>query len=86
MKKDCIDDFIDSWSRWDGVNKQDDFTWNYRLRNAGYYGIKLNDIKEWNEVLVWCNENIGRAHYGWSGTTFWFKTEKDAALFALKWS
>lgn len=50
------------------------------------------------EMQVWCRENIGaggyiyRDHFKWTietafgNSTFKFKNEKDATLFALKWS
>jgi hypothetical protein len=30
---------------------------------------------------------VGHQHYAWTGTsTFWFETERDAIMFALRWS
>ena len=63
---------------------------NYRaiLDKAGYYSVLLNASghTQWKEVHKWCNEHIGHDNYTWTGSRFWFDTEKDAMLFTLKWS
>jgi hypothetical protein len=34
----------------------------------------------------WCEQQFGKDHYAWTGSTFWFETEKDATLFGLRWA
>jgi hypothetical protein len=34
----------------------------------------------------WCEQQFGKDHYAWTGSTFWFETKKDATLFGLRWA
>lgn len=67
------------------VGKMPDIKWADTLRNAGYHSVRIS-MSRWTDVHPWCNENFGEEHYTWTGTSFWFETEQDAILFALKWS
>ena len=56
---------------------------------AGYYPVKLGMlglVGEWQECHQWCRDYIGEGHYSWTGSTFWFETEKAAIWFALRWA
>jgi hypothetical protein len=44
------------------------------------------NTQRWSEIHRWCSDQFGSAHYSWTGSTFWFEDEKDAILFALRWS
>lgn len=95
MKLDRIQDFIRAWKEWDKVDDrgQDGEStqpfWNLRFQDAGYYGIEPSreSIRyHWQEMHQWCERQFGCEHYAWTGSTFWFETEQDAVLFALRWS
>lgn len=81
QKKDCIRDMVDSW-RQGGSHSITDL-----LSQAGYHkavaGIE-GSIK-CPEVYAWCTEQFGERHYVWYGGYFWFETDEDAMLFALRW-
>lgn len=55
-------------------------------QTSGYYPIQVNILWYWGEIHEWCCQHIGRDHYSWTGSTFWFENERDAVLFALRWS
>ena len=55
------------------------------LKNAGYIPIRINGNR-WGPIFDWLQENIGWENYNSTGNTFWFNSEQDAVLFALKWS
>jgi len=88
--KDPVRNFVDAWERWDEARGHDgsvDIDWERRFRDAGYYSATLNpSVSAWNPVHHWCWQNFGDGHYAWTGTTFWFENERDATLFALRWS
>jgi hypothetical protein len=95
MKLDCILDFITAWKEWDltedqGRNGESTRPfWNLRLQDAGYYGIEATReaIRDhWQVMHHWCEQQFGKDHYAWTGSTFWFETEKDATLFGLRWA
>lgn len=84
--KDCIQDFIASWKQYDSTDGFNNARWDLRLSDAGYYGVTLTDISEWTSTHKWCEKIYGKNHYAWTGATFWFESEKDATMFALRWS
>jgi len=90
MKLDCIRDFIQGWKQWEQNLSNDSKTkWNDRFRDAGYYSVQpsIQSISiRWPEMHKWCEQQFTRDHYAWTGSTFWFENQQDAALFALKWS
>jgi hypothetical protein len=89
MKKDCIDDFTNSWKQydrtyWDGAG----INWDSRFGDAGYYSVPLGAQAlqhHWADVHEWCREQFGTRHYTWAGSRFWFETPEAAAWFALRW-
>lgn len=89
MKKDCIDDFTNSWKEYErAVVLAAIIPWNSRFRDAGYYSVQLGAQAlqhHWTEVHKWCGEQFGTRHYAWTGSTFWFETPEAAAWFALRW-
>lgn len=80
----CISDFIKSWKYIDGIDPKIP-PWNIRFRNAGYYSVEATNLSQWTQVHAWCEEQFGKEHYSWSGTTFWFERSDHAMWFALKW-
>jgi hypothetical protein len=55
---------------------------------AGYYPVKCplqGRAGEWQDIHRWCCEHMGKDHYSWTGSTFWFENERDAILFTLRW-
>lgn len=91
FKKDCIQDFCDAWQAYDrkSTNYIADRNWDLRFRDAGYYGVGLGTKSDRGrrELHKWCEEQVGKKHYAWTGTAmFWFETEQAAVLFALRWS
>ena len=59
--------------------------WYTRFLKAGYYQIEISGFDEWSETHKWCREQFGEDHYNWTGSIFWFETERDATFFALRW-
>jgi len=95
MTKDCIHDFIQAWKQWDQVEDQGRNgesvrpIWNIRFRDAGYYGIEASreSVRDyWQEMHQWCEQQFGREHYAWTGSTFWFDSGRAAVLFTLRWA
>lgn len=58
------------------------------LDKAGYYSVLLGVAghHKWVDVHSWCKEHVGHDNYTWTGSMFWFDTEKDAMFFTLKWA
>jgi hypothetical protein len=91
--KDCIQDFVESWKGYDSNIKGNlqlpncPKNWESRLRDAGYYRAMYAGYgQKWPDVHKWCEEHVGKKHYAWTGFTFWFDSEKNAILFALRWA
>ena len=91
-RKDSITDFISAWRQWDEGKEYDpqaNRDWARRLAEAGYYSVKVGRIfieHEWQNIHGWCEDQFGENHYVWTGTTWWFETDRDAVLFALRWA
>lgn len=61
--------------------------WNELFQGAGYYSVDVSMMTiDWTGCHAWCQQQYGADHYSWTGSTFWFETEQDALLFALRWS
>ena len=61
--------------------------WYDILGSGGYIQVKFPNT-DWNltrQVAAWCRENFGVDHYYWTGGVFWFDSEEQAVLFALRW-
>lgn len=89
MAKDNIRDFIDAWGQWDGSYHQNlnNPRWSCRFEEAGYYNVEVDfDASTWALMHTWLQEHVGYEHYAHQGNDFWFDSEQDAILFALKWS
>ena len=89
--KDCIQDFIESWKVYDKQNYNPSQVyppWTKRFVDYGYYSVSLSGNaleNNWQEVHKWCEDQFGGRHYAWTGSVFWFETEKDANWFTLRW-
>lgn len=59
--------------------------WYSIFKNKGYYYAQVRQGK-WQDIHKWCQETVGEQYYAWHGEHFWFEYEKDAVLFALRWS
>lgn len=86
MKKDCIKDFIDSWSKFSSLGISQD--WDRRFKDAGYFDVDLglDGLQNWPDVHSWCMKQYGKRHYSWVGSKFWFESEEDSIIFALRWA
>lgn len=63
--------------------------WNACLADCGYVsvpiGVRVHKSGERTAMRAWCDEQFGEEHYAWTGSKFWFETEQDAIMFALRW-
>lgn len=59
--------------------------WNGELERAGYYYVVLQKHDTWQEIHQWCTTHIGKEHYTWTGSKFWFDDSQNAMLFTLMW-
>lgn len=63
--------------------------WNAMLADHGYVpvpiGIRIRKPDERNAMRAWCLEQLGEEHFVWTGSNYWFETESDAIMFALRW-
>jgi hypothetical protein len=93
--KDCIQDFIEAWKQWDKAEDRHPESesvrpvWNIRFQDAGYYRVESSRdsvTNSWQEMHRWCEEHVGTRHYAWTGSTFWFDSDRAAMLFSLRWS
>lgn len=82
MKK-SLSDFIDSVELPSAMPSLVD--WDRILSNGGYYRVPVLSYSDWQEIMRWCNENVGEDHYTWTGYSMWFETSEAATLFALRW-
>ena len=74
---------VKNWDHTTAKNMQEEY------QAAGYYPVQLGMlglVGEWQECHRWCRDYIGENHYSWTGSTFWFETEKAAIWFALRWA
>lgn len=57
------------------------------FKEEGWIGVQTGKrpAMEWTDCHKWCSEQF-QDNYHWTGSTFWFTTEQDAMLFALKWA
>ncbi len=87
--KDNIRDFTESWRRYDIplTNRTDTrINWSTRYRAAGYYSAQPSNLEHWGQIHQWCRDYIGEQRYCWTGSTFWFESQKDQVLFLLRWA
>ena len=63
--------------------------WNAMLADHGYVpvpiGVRVRKPGERNAMRAWCLEQLGEEHFVWTGSNYWFETESDAIMFALRW-
>ena len=83
--RDFADDRVNvrNWSHSTAARVREEY------RAAGYHPVQVGLLGregEWQEIHQWCRDHIGEQNYSWTGSTFWFETERDAVLFALRWS
>lgn len=51
----------------------------------GVYQWQYNGAAQWQEIYIWCRDNLN--HYWSNGSdTFHFDDEKEYAWFLLRWS
>lgn len=57
------------------------------LGSAGFPSVTIGRQHSllWSKVHDWCREYYGPGNYTWTGEIFWFNTEEDAVVFALKY-
>ena len=79
MKYTNIRDFFTN-----GLNRKDYF--HPQLTNAGYFDARATVKNNWSEIHAWCKETVGPDHYLWTGSIFWFESEKMRNWFILRWS
>jgi hypothetical protein len=60
---------------WDNMIMAD-YPFIYQLTRVGIY----------NDAVKFARENFNKSSYAWKGTKFFFKNEKDAIWFALRWT
>ena len=53
---------------------------------VGYIPVSIERNQSWGELIDWLLKNIGWENFNITGTVFWFNTEHDAVMFALRWS
>ena len=57
--------------------------WNDLFLLNGYISVDFGPGNKWG--YSWCCEQFGSEHFAWTGSNFWFETEKDAIMFTLRW-
>jgi hypothetical protein len=67
------------------VGAPEPLDWNVKLEEGGYYSVDLRSAEHWTDIHQWCRGQYGQENYSWSGTRFWFQTDREAMLFALRW-
>jgi hypothetical protein len=55
------------------------------LRNLGYFSVDISK-SSWTSAQHWCEQNVGKDDYTWTGYTFWFRNKNHAFLFSLAYS
>jgi hypothetical protein len=57
--------------------------WNDLFEIAGYVSVDLSPKNK--DCYLWAREQFGLEHIAWTGSKFWFESEKDAIMFTLRW-
>lgn len=57
--------------------------WNGLFLLNGYISVDFSP--KTNECYLWGREQFGPEHIAWTGSKFWFESEKDAIMFTLRW-
>ena len=57
--------------------------WNDLFEISGYVSVKSSS--DYKVCCDWCREQFGPEHFAWTGSKFWFESEKDAIMFTLRW-
>lgn len=55
----------------------------------GWHKIEFDSINGYDEVRIWCYEQFGPEYQRWRHifeSSIFFRDEKDAVLFSLRWS
>ena len=65
----------------DGLSEP--INWNGLFLLNGYIPVDFGPGNKWG--YSWCCEQFGSEHFAWTGSKFWFETEKDAIMFTLRW-
>ena len=50
------------------------------------FAYQLNSVGIYNDAVKFASENFNKDSYTWKGLKFFFKNEKDAIWFALRWT
>jgi hypothetical protein len=65
----------------DGLSEP--INWNGLFLLNGYISVEFTPKNK--ECYDWGREQFGPEHFAWTGSKFWFETEKDAIMFTLRW-
>ena len=57
--------------------------WNGLFLLNGYISVEF--MPKNKECWDWGREQFGPEHIAWTGSKFWFESEKDAIMFTLRW-
>jgi len=57
--------------------------WNGLFLLNGYISVDFRPKTK--ECWDWCIKEFGKGHIAWTGSKFWFESEKDAIMFTLRW-
>jgi len=64
------------------------FDFRKQFRENGYFEVCGSKQPFSNQYIIgqWCVDKFGSGHYSWDGTSWWFDSEENAVLFALRWA
>ena len=62
--------------------------WRKQSRENGYFEVCRSKQPPPAQYIIgqWCVDKFGSEHYSWDGTSWWFDSEENAVLFALRWA
>ena len=72
----------------DEGGRTDMLDWQKQFRKNGYFEVCGVAQPFSNQYIIgqWCVDKFGSEHYSWDGTSWWFDSEENAVLFALRWA
>jgi hypothetical protein len=61
--------------------------WHQLIQTGGYYWVeyRVHSAEEMERIKPWLISRIGKDHYLFVGTGFWFDSEQNQMLFILTW-
>lgn len=90
MAPEVIKTWEDEVAKQIAKNLQEEIDWKVMMSLLGYIHISMSWPESMNEVQAhgiseWCKKTLKEDHHG-RGKDWYFKSERDASMFVLRWA